>query len=234
MRDYIIQNGIDSRTISGLLIQALPPISKPKMRAEIEEIDGRSGDIITELGYSAYDREIVIGLYNNFDIDEIIKYFNSKGTIIFSNEEDKIYNYTVLEAIDFEKLLRFRTATVKYHVQPFKYSAIDNSKTFQIDDISEIEIRNSGNIYSRPVITIEGSGNINLYLNDIQIFSIALGSLESITIDTNNMEAYNGSVLLNRIVTGNYDNFKLNIGLNTISWTGDVSEIEISNYSRWI
>ena len=46
MRDYIILNGINSQTIVGLLIQNLPPISKPKQRVEVEEIDGRDGDIV--------------------------------------------------------------------------------------------------------------------------------------------------------------------------------------------
>ena len=121
MRNYIILNGISSNTISGLLISTLPSISKPKIRTQTEEIDGRDGDIVTKLGYSAYDKEIEIGLYGNFDINEVIEYFNSEGTVVFSNENDKYYNYQILEQIDFEKLIRFKTAKVKMHVQPFKY-----------------------------------------------------------------------------------------------------------------
>ena len=235
MRNYIILNGISSLTISGLLIQNLPPISKPKQRVEVEEIDGRDGDIITYLGYGAYDKEFKIGLYGSYDVDEIISYFNSQGTVIFSNEEDKYYNYQIVEQIDFDKLLRFKEATVKMHVQPFKYSAEDNQKVFSVDsNTTNISIRNSGNIYSRPVLTITGSGSIDLYLNDVQLFVINMDSYTSITIDTNNMNAYNGSILLNRNVTGSYDNFKLNVGNNTISWTGAITQIEIDNYSRWI
>lgn len=234
MRNYIILNGISSQTISGLLIQSLSPISKPKIKTQIEEIDGRDGDIITPLGYGAYDKEISIGLYGNFDIDEVIKYFDSKGTIIFSNEPDKYYNYEIIEQIDFERLIRFRTANVKIHVQPFKYSTEDNQKVFNITDETSIQIRNAGNIYSRPVLTITGTGTIDLYLNNIQLFAINMGSYTSIIIDTNNMNAYNGSTLLNRNVAGNYDDFKLNVGKNTISWSGAISQIEIDNYSRWI
>lgn len=234
MRNYIILNGISSLTISGLLIQNLPPISKPRQRVEIEEIDGRDGDIVTYLGYGSYDKEFKIGLYGSYNVDEIISYFNSEGTVIFSNEEDKYYNYQIVEQIDFDKLLRFKEATVKMHVQPFKYSAEDNSKVFTIDDTTSIDIRNSGNIYSRPVLTITGSGTIGIYLNGVQLFSINMGSYTSITIDTNNMNAYNGSTLLNRNVTGSYDNFKLNVGNNTISWSGTITQIEIDNYSRWI
>ena len=121
--NYITLNGVSSNTITGLLIQELPPISLPKMRTEINEIDGRDGDIVTELGYSAYDKEISIGLHGSFDINQVIAFFASRGTVIFSNEPDKYYRYQVIEQIDFERLVRFRTATVKMHVQPFKYDA---------------------------------------------------------------------------------------------------------------
>lgn len=234
MRNYIILNGVSSLTITGLLIQNLPPISKPKQRVEVEEIDGRDGDIVTYLGYGAYNKEFKIGLYGSYDVDEIIEYFNSQGTVIFSNEEDKYYNYQIIEQIDFDKLLRYKEAVVKMHVQPFKYSSEDNEKTFTINNETSITIRNSGNIYSRPVLTITGSGNIDLSLNGIQLFDINMGNYTSITIDTNNMNAYNGSTLLNRNVTGSYDNFKLNVGKNTISWSGNISQIQINNYSRWI
>lgn len=234
MRNYIILNGVSSTTISGLLIQNLPPISKPKQRVEVEEIDGRDGDIITYLGYGAYDKEFKIGLYGSYDVDEIIEYFNSEGTVIFSNEEDKYYNYQIIEQIDFDKLLRFKEATVKMHIQPFKYSAEDNQKVFNTSGTTSISIRNSGNIYSRPVITITGTGTINLSLNGNQLFVINMGSYNSITIDTNNMNAYNGSTLLNRNIIGSYDNFKLNVGNNTVSWSGTITQIEINNYSRWI
>lgn len=234
MRDYIILNGTSSQTIPGLLIQNLPPISKPRQRVEIEEIDGRDGDIVTYLGYGAYDKEFKIGLYGSYNVDEIISYFDSQGTVIFSNEEDKYYNYQIIEQIDFDKLIRFKEATVKMHIQPFKYSAEDNQKVFSIDGTTSISIRNSGNIYSRPVLTITGSGSIDLYLNGNQLFVINMEEYTSITIDTNNMNAYNGSALLNRNVTGSYDNFKLNVGNNTISWDGAITQIEIENYSRWI
>ena len=238
MTNYIILNGINSQTIQGLLIQNLPPITKPKIRAEAEEIDGRDGDLITLLGYGAYDKEFQIGLYGNFDIDQIIEYFNSSGVVTFSNEDDKYYNYQILEQIDFEKLLRFRTATVKMHIQPFKYSVADNSKTFSINqETTQVAIRNAGNIYSKPILTITGTGTINLYLNEVQVFTINLGATATIiAIDINNMNAYNPSsnVFMNRQVVGNYDNFKLSIGKNIISWTGSITQIKLQNYSRWI
>ena len=233
MRNYIILNGVNSNTITGLLISTLPPITKPKIRTQTEEIDGRDGDIVTKLGYSAYDKEIEIGLYGNYDTDEVIEYFNSEGTIVFSNEADKYYNYQIVNQIDFEKLIRFKTAKVRLHVQPFKYLLVETT----INISGETTVTNEGNIYARPTLNISGSGNVEVILNEQQIFAIDLGENETdITIDTTKMEAYNPdtTALMNRQVTGDYNLFKIETGNNTVSITGSVTGASISNYTRWL
>lgn len=359
--NYVILNGVKSTTIKGLLIQSLPPISKPLMRTQIEEIDGKDGDIVTNLGYSAYDKEITIGLYGDYDVDEVISFFNGSGTVIFSNEHDKYYYYQIIEQIDYERLIRFKTATVTFHVQPFKYSSVENPLDFTFDslltfdnftqtkngitltaqngvisvsgtatsatefylpintvklqagsytlsatatgtgvssanirlidgvpsdtksfggtyinlqneqsvaltanlttiqsynylwfyinpntfnfetdielidnNVSSIIVTNTGNTTAKPTITIYGNGNIDLSLNGQQIFDITLGTEEYITIDIAQMEAYKDGILKNRLVTGDYDNFLFKVGRNVISWSGDISQIVINNYSRWI
>lgn len=237
MREYIILNGKSSRDITGLLIQSLPPVTKPKKRVEIEEIEGRDGDIVNELGYSAYDKEIKIGLSWNYDVDEIIEYFDSKGIIVLSNEPDKYYKYEIYEQIDFEKLLRFKEATVKIHVQPFKYSLIEHKEIYSITNETEINIRNNGNTYARPIMRIKGSGTIYLYLNSLLALTINMTNDTDIMIDLEKANAYNETTgyLKNRLVTGNYDKFKLKVGKNTVSWnSGTITEISFENYSRWI
>lgn len=236
MNNYIFINDKKSTEISGLIILTLPPISKPRKRTKKEEIDGVDGDIITELGYEAYDKEIKIGLAKHYDVDEVIEYFDAKGKIVFSNEPDKYYNFEIIDEIDFERLLRYKTATVKVHVQPFKYCNEQCDKIANITDEKEIIVNNGGNIYSKPIITIYGTGTINLSLNDEQMFVIDLGNEKQITIDIEKMEAYNQEtkLLKNRLVTGNYDNFRLKKSKNIISWTGAITKIVVSKYSRWI
>lgn len=231
---YIILNGVKSTSIEGLMIQALPSISKPQIRTKIETIDGRDGDLVTKLGYAAYDKQLLIGLYGNYNIDEVIEYFNSEGTVTFSNEEDKYYKYQILESIDFERLIRFRQATVTLHVQPFKYSLSEGDTEYSLKNNTEILVNNSGNIFSKPVITLYGSNTCGIYLNGSQVFSIDLSTNDNITIDTEALEAYSGTTLKNRIVTGNYDDFYLPVGPNTIKFTGSVTRCFIKNYSRWI
>ena len=122
MKYYVIINGNSSLDIQGLAIESLPNISKPLIRTTREEIDGRDGDIITKLGYSAYDKTLNIGLWGNYDINEVIAFFNEDGVITFSNEPDKYYKFHILNRIDFvNQLEKFKKASITIHCQPFKY-----------------------------------------------------------------------------------------------------------------
>lgn len=356
MISYIELNGEKSTNVKGLIIQSLPPISKPKMRTSIETIDGRDGDVVTKLGYSAYDKELSIGLHGDFDIDDAIAFFDSEGEVVFGNEPDKYYSYQILDQIDFERLVRFRTAKVKMHVQPFKHDAVDRtfdivnqflhiedstdskfgitvtssdgsirvsgratsdvdievpvermslsgsytltasasgsaagcalrlidgspsrsfggsymelknngdstitatadsnaeydalwldikagtsvnftlSVTMASDSFNEIALTNRGNVVSRPTVTVYGSGNVELAINAVTVLSFSIEG-GSITIDAEQMNAYHGNALMNRRVTGDYSDLRLNVGENVISWRGDVTGIRVEDFSRWL
>ena len=168
MFDFIILNGKRSTLIKGLLITKLPPISKPLLRTQIDVIDGRDGDIVTPLGYSAYDKDVEIGLHGEFDIDEVISYFSTAGTVTFSNEPTKYYNYQIINQIDYEKLIRYRTAKVTLHVQPFKYSTVEAAITHRTTRALSI-----------PNQTITKNGlNIGTVSNNIRITGTAAGATE--------------------------------------------------------
>ena len=233
MRNYVIINGVNSLSINGLAIKELPPITKPLMRASSETIDGRDGDIITTLGYSSYDKTMEIGLFGSYDINEIITYFNQQGTITFSEEPDKYYYFQILNQIDYERLIKFRTATVTLHCQPFKYKLNETEITLEAGDNTVV---NEGNIYAKPRLEISGSGTIEVSLDGNQIFSIDLSESNDIVIDTSILEAFdpNDGSLMNRQVIGNYETFKINSGSNTIGLSGTITSASISNYTRWL
>ena len=238
LRPYIIINGKSSMEVMGLMISDLPPISKPLMRVTAEEIDGRDGDIVTPLGFSAYDKEISIGLHGQYDIDDVIDFFNQSGKITFSNEPDKFYKFAQYNGIDFEKLIRYKTASVAFHVQPFKYSLNESEKAFDFSSSAtsgELSIRNNGNYVSRPQIKLTGSGTVNLSINGAQVMVIDMSEHPVVILDSSEMNAYSpDNLLLNRAVTGNYDNLVLKSGKNTISYSGTLTQIAVNNYSRWL
>ena len=94
-------------------------------------------------------------------------------------------------------------------------------------------INNTGNIYSKPTLDIEGTGIVDVYIGENQIFSVNVD--EEVIIDSTNLEAYkpDGS-LANRSVTGNISNFKLPTGNSIVKVEGDIDKATITNYVRWL
>lgn len=229
----IIWKDIDSTTIKGLIISELPPITKPRMRVQETAIDGVDGSIIEELGYESYDKSIKIGLTRNFDIDEVIKYFTGEGNVVFSNEPNKYYKAKIIEQIDYERLLRFREAIVKFRVQPFKYEYQEEIINTPIEDITEIIVENKGNYISKPIIKIMGSGTVVFTINGNALFNYTFPDGEdTVIIDAQKQDAYLGTVLKNRNMSGEFP--VLEVGENIITWEGAISNIEISSKSRWL
>ena len=129
-----------SKEIEGLVITDLPPITKPKMKVNSIDIDGRDGDILENLGYESYTKNVGIGLTRNFNIDEVIKYFTGSGELIISDEPDKVYIATIFDDVDYERLLMMRKATIKYHVQPFKYLKDEKKVILEVNDETSVDI----------------------------------------------------------------------------------------------
>ena len=163
MRYYVEINGESSLDIQGLMIQSLPSISKPLMRSKQETIDGRDGDIVTKLGYSAYDKTLKIGLWGNYDINKVIAFFNQEGTITFSNEPDKYYRFTILNRDDYvSQLDKFRTCTIALHCQPYKYKLNEEAEELENE---YVEQEGTNLTFSN---TLEAPMNIDLKGNTLQ------------------------------------------------------------------
>lgn len=225
----VIWKGIDSSTIKGLMICELPPITKPKMRVQETEIDGVDGSIIEELGYESYDKSLKIGLTYNFDVDKIIKYFTGEGKIVFSNEPNKYYNAKIIGQINYERLLRFKEATIKFRVQPFKYKLNEEAITLTESGT----VTNAGLEYSKPLMKIIGSGTVEVLVNNIAVFTYTFPTDETeVIIDSEKEDAYLGTVLKNRNMKGEFPRFV--DGENTISWSGNVTSIVVDPKSRWL
>ena len=229
---YIVWNGKDSREIDGLLISELPPITKPQMRVKETLIDGVDGSIIEELGFEPYDKTIAIGLKVGADVDDITEYFSGNGEVIFSNEPNKYYRASVIRGIDYSRLLRYRVAKVTFRVQPFKYNS-EEMEIYNVGTNTELNITNIGNYISKPLITIKGTGTVELGVNGTVICRYTFPNNEdTVILDSEKQDAYLGNLLKNRNMVGDFP--ILEKGNNVISWSGAVNTISVKRYSRWL
>ena len=111
-------------------------------------------------------------------------------------------------------------------MQPFGYDVFAQT----LVKTAPFSLFNIGTFESEPIITIFGTGNITLYVNNQNI------SLKEITdkivIDSEMKNAYRDTASLNNKMSGNFP--ILSLGENEISWTGNVTKLEIQPNWRYI
>lgn len=225
--------GISSTSFSGIVVNSLPPISKPSKRINKTQIEGRDGDIIEFLGYDAYDKTITITILEETNIDELINWLNGSGQLILSNEPTKYYEAEITNQIDFSRLEKYEEIDIKFHIQPYKYKVNEEKTTLEINSETSLTVTNSGYVESKPIITLYGEGTVEIYINNLYAFSINIDD-ESVVIDAIKEDAYKNTILKNRQMNGEFDNIRLQPGENTITWIGDLTKIEVEAKSRWL
>ena len=98
---------------------------------------------------------------------------------------------------------------------------------------ASLKITNVGLEKSKPIITLEGTGTIEISLNGFNLFKYVFPENETkVVIDSLEEEAYLDNVLKNRNMLGTFPIFE--VGENTISWSGNLTKISIEPKSRWL
>lgn len=225
--NYCIFKDIDSREF-GLFMERCPEKISPKRRDETFTVPGRHGNLTTTDGaFESYIRSTEFIVKDKKKIDEICAHFKGSGWLIFSSEPDRKYKARVANQIEFSHVIRhFKRFVVEFEVQPFGYDVFEQT----ITKTAPFSLFNIGTVDSEPIITIFGTGNITLYVNNQ---SISLKEIAgSITIDSEMQNAYNGAASMNNKMSGEFP--ILSLGENHITWLGNVTKLEIQPNWRYI
>ena len=114
-----------------------------------------------------------------------------------------------------------------------KYLKNESVKDLTITTQTSLVINNQGLEIAKPIITLYGSGNIEIAINGSTIFEYTFPSGEtSVVVDSLQEEAYLNGIYKNRNMLGEFP--KLNPGNNTITWTGSLTRIKVEPKSRWL
>lgn len=222
--------GIDSRQM-GIRVTAMPKTTRPEKRVETLTVAGRNGSLHLDEGvYESYDKTMECAVIKRAKIDEIAAWLIGSGEMIFSTEPDKVYEVMISNKIDISAMMRtFQKFMVTMDTQPFKYSVNAFGDTLELT--KETKVLNPGTVYSQPIITVHGSGDIILRINNVDypLYSVE----DHITIDCEMMEVFKGDTSQNSRY-GAMDFPRLEPGENTISWSGNVEKIVIEPKWRWL
>ena len=232
MTDYFIWNGVDCRT-KGIHVSELPPITIPLERSTQTTVPGRPGSLTQLEGDDVYDDMILTATCFIADperIPVIAAWLKGKGTVTFANRTGGHYNARIANQIPFEKVLRGNphcSFAVNFRCYPFWYQ--ENVSDVTITTSGDT-VTNPGSVYSEPLITVYGSGNITLMVGTTIVELTDVSS--SIVLDCALKEAYKGTTLMNDHMSGDFPVLKPS--LNSISWNGNVTSIVIRPNWRYL
>ena len=232
LKDWFSWNG-KKCTEYGIHVLEQPPITIPAERATFTNVPGRSGSLTTLEGDDVYDDLILTAqcmISDSSNIRTIASYLKGSGKAAFANRPGGFYFARIVNQIPFEKILRgnpHRRFAVNFRCQPFWY--LENVPMETLTASTSL-LNNPGSVYSEPTITVYGSGEITLMVGK-QI--IELTDVEdSITLNTSLMEAYKGDLSMNGCMSGEFPVLKP--GANAISWSGNVTKVEVQPNWRYL
>lgn len=230
--DWFEWNGVKC-TAKGIHVLEQPPITVPAERVTYTNVPGRPGSMATVEGEDVYDDMILTAqciVADPTQIPVIAGWLKGSGTVTFANRPGGFYHARVTNQIPFEKILRgnpHRSFSVNFRCKPFWYQAGVQNVTITT---SGNTITNPGTVYSEPVMTVTGSGDITLMVGT-KIIELT-GITNSITIDSVLQEAYNGVTDMNAHMSGEFPILKP--GMNAISWSGNVSSVVVQPNWRYL
>lgn len=232
MNDWFIWNGVKC-TEYGVYVLEQPPMTTPAERATFTNIPGRSGSLTTLEGDAVYDDLLLTAqclLPDPAKIPAVAAWLRGGGKVTFANRPGGFYHARIVNQIPFEKVLRgnpHRSFSVNFRCKPFWYQ--ENVPAITVVE-SGAFITNPGTVASEPVVTVYGSGTITLMIG---MTLVDLENIDgSITLDTPLQEAYKGLDSLNSAMNGDFP--LLQAGTNAVSWTGNVSRVEIRPNWRFL
>ena len=175
--------------------------------------------------YESYPREMRMVCTDKDAIGGINEWLDGHGVLRTDLDKDGFFIADVVSGLEYENYLRDIDAfSVEFLIEPFFYL---DSGEIMITSTTAFSLINPGNIYSQPLITVYGSGDITLNINSQ--FVQLTGVETSITMDSKLALCYRDTLNMGAKMTGEY--ILMDTGTNNIEWTGSVTKIEIT--PRW-
>ena len=232
-----ISFGGEKSTDKNLKILSMPNRIAAAERGNAADVLGRDGDLwISDNSRKPIAMPVEMRMKRGASRTEVANWLRGGGLLVLGDDPDYFYRARVNGDAEFFRFVRngeiWDVVNVEFSCQPFKYS-FEGAEPLP-DITSPALIENPGNVPSKPMITIYGSGDINLLVDEYSILASDVDGY--ITIDTDAMMAFKDSQNMSTKVTIVNDEDlwpEMKPGTNMINWSGTVSKIVMTPYWRW-
>lgn len=229
-------NALDSRDF-GVLVNTYPPRVRAKERLERLSIPGRHGELTLREDYSEPTYESVVypvecTLMPEGGLDLVLAWLGGDGHVIFGDEPDYRRDCVIEDEIVVIREYpgtRYRSFTVKFTCQPYKTLV---TPAAAIDLTEGGTLVNPGTLPSLPRITVEGDGEIFVYMGSYR-FSLNLDH-ETVHIDCDTRTATSLSGLQNKLDLMSGDFPRIMPGNTSVAVSAGIDSMTVLPRWRWL
>lgn len=238
---WISFKGITSMSMN-VRVSKLPDIVIAEERGTAVEVPGRDGDLwIEDNSYKSIKLKIEIEINSNADFDAVTAWLSGNGSLILSSLSDYRYEARITDGFDLKNGIYLRgyyRTTVTFMCQPFRYQA---SNPIMDPITTPGTFPGRGTLPARPVITVHGTGSVNLLINGNSVLFDDIDG--TAVLDCEAMMAFDGNGLnISPAVTllGSDDDADewpvlrpAGEAVNLVNWSGSVTDVVIEPRWRW-
>ena len=224
----ITYSGVSSDTLGIMVNQIIVPPSSVE-EYEMISIPGRPEPLRSNLKTR---QPIMITVEATIVEDNMLRQiystFQGVGQLIISTEPDKYYNASA-QVITPDNIARYMNRiTLGFECQPFAYAVNNDPVELEISG-SAATIEIGGGYYCQPIYRITGSGDITLSVN--RASPLTLYNVDGyVTVDTTTMMCHKNGV---HVKSSGKLPF-LSPGTNMLSWSSNVTKMEVTKNERWL
>lgn len=215
-------NGIASTTYD-ITVKRLPMVTTPERDIESIKVDGRSGNFhIDNETYNSYDTTMELIINDLTELDAIKSWLTGIGTISFSHISNRQFKAVIKNQINYDMYAyNSKVVPIQMELSPIGFST---TETVVTKTTSPAAFTVAGTFEVSPILEIKGTGEVDFILNGTE-FTLTDCSSTAYVVDCDLMNVTKGGVNVNNEFIGSFP--KLEIGSNTMTWTGTVSEVKI-------
>lgn len=160
---------------------------------------------------------------------QIYSTYQGAGRLIISTESDKYYNGAA-QVITPDNIARYmHKITIGFECIPFAYAVANEPVDVEISGFNAATIDVGGSYYCQPIYKIFGDGDITLRVNGAS--PLSLYNVDGyVTVDTTLMMCHKNGV---NVVSSGKLPF-LSPGINMLSWSSNVTAVELTKNERWL
>lgn len=152
-----------------------PKVPSPKLKYQQHDVDGRNGSYYEKLGYDDIEYTITFNYLEEpetgtfkMQMREIRHWLYKATRLEFSDEPDVFYTIKAIEIDDAENdIVEYGKFDVKFTLSPFAKIIENGPLEYEVISGSlEVTFDSRSIVNSEPVITLFGSGDCNLVVNN--------------------------------------------------------------------